>query len=493
LKLFSVSYCYVLIYIKLDATPAERFGEGFAASISGDFRSCSALTLDQRLKPCIEKVWDTRASSGKTGAFFFELRGIHWYHIQLDSRKTLRYCWVQILYCDKCGLRMQNDEAFKVPSPYAGESDQILCEKCVPAKPHISGPRLKVSSAATLPRIGSSASHPKLGSGANHPKIGSAASHPKIGSAASHPKIGSSVSHPRIGSAATHPKIGSSASHPRSTSSATNSVPRATTQSKRITRTRDRHDTDPNTKMLIMGVAAGVAVLALVAVLYGGRQKPAAENDARHEAAKTSSPNAGSKPLPEVRNEPRKVIDLGEIKIPQDSKSTKGQQADGVSNGKAFPATSKTDELVPKTPLSDLSWRSIFNGTDLSGWKPLKSTWAVKEGCLVNSSAEHASIETLESFTDFEFFCLISMDGKYAEAWVRGANIYPISLAEQNTWIELRAIATGNRIVVTCGGKLIPQLNPPAPGTKAPMHFYIVKPGVLKLKDVRVRALRDGK
>lgn len=176
------------------------------------------------------------------------------------------------------------------------------------------------------------------------------------------------------------------------------------------------------------------------------------------------------------------------------------------------------------------SWSSLFNGEDLTGWKPTHpDTWSVREGELVSTKQQWGALVSDREFLNFEFETEVFVDeiansGFYPK--------YPQELKDFPVYEVQIATSKGDRRCFTGGiyrGNQVEQFQPPRPeldgkwfalrirvdgerirswiddqpaadfttqngyGVKAPVALQTpFKGGQIKLRNMRIRELEDA-
>ncbi|HYF51874.1 MAG TPA: family 16 glycoside hydrolase [Planctomycetota bacterium] len=382
---------------------------------------------------------------------------------------------MNIYYCDACGKRLSIEDSAKV---VAGTPDKdILCPLCVSkpvAKPG-SSPRnsIDVSEVAAPPP-----QHPVPGrrstTGANvRPNMQRPAS----------------AIQPRVSTTST-----------RAPSGARNVVQaaRSSAQGRAVAAPEPKKKTE----LIIGAVVAGVILLVVGVLLMGGGNKG---------GPKVSQPETTSKP----KTTPEPATPPVSLKPPP-SENTKAPPVVAPEPTKATPAPEKNDDpyaglspkeayekrlkegkikapeppppMPEKLPEPDGTWKSLFNGKDLTGWQFWKGKWSVEDGVIVGRAEPvkgGSLIYENESFTDFDFACSVYLEGtRYCEVWARGGAALGMNYP-QPEWRTIRISARGNQIKATVNGQPA-QLQ--EVGASGQFSFFMSPEGVMKIKDVKVKA-----
>lgn len=134
---------------------------------------------------------------------------------------------------------------------------------------------------------------------------------------------------------------------------------------------------------------------------------------------------------------------------------------------------------------------ALFNGKDLSGWKPYESNkingWSVKDGMLVNETTktdfsptgDHANLRTVDEFEDFWLHVEFLVEEK------RNSGIYLRGMYEAQV-VDRDSRMQGKQGVGAIFGKIVPSVNAGKPGgqwqtydiTLVDRHVTVVLNGV---------------
>jgi ferric-dicitrate binding protein FerR (iron transport regulator) len=137
-------------------------------------------------------------------------------------------------------------------------------------------------------------------------------------------------------------------------------------------------------------------------------------------------------------------------------------------------------------------WQEMFNGNDLTGWRPTRGRWRAAAGALAggDESGEASRIETAASFRDFEMVCRVRVEGAPAAVeWQGRWAASPPAAGE--AWRELRLVAHGGVVVSLLDGRPL-GMNAegrPVEAAEGPVAFAVEKGGRVTIRDVMMRRL----
>ena len=136
-------------------------------------------------------------------------------------------------------------------------------------------------------------------------------------------------------------------------------------------------------------------------------------------------------------------------------------------------------------------WTDLFNGKDLTGFKPAAGDWKVNDGAIVNQVNLNANsrLETGQSLADFELSGKVMVENNgYFEVHIHGyGQVFEVDL-ERGAWVDLQIVAKGKDIKVLVDGKPGARASDGDAGAReGSLGFYAPKGGVLKLKSLKLK------
>jgi hypothetical protein len=141
------------------------------------------------------------------------------------------------------------------------------------------------------------------------------------------------------------------------------------------------------------------------------------------------------------------------------------------------------ENLLAASPATDPSWKPLFNGTDLTGWKIAKGTCRAEGGEIIIIGGARIDLET--SYSQFEFACqLYSDDSKYSEIWISN-HCFSFACRDKK-WHEFRAVSKDG-VQASLDGA-----TPHSPAVRAQggvVSVYVAAGFTMKVKDLRLRDL----
>ena len=210
--------------------------------------------------------------------------------------------------------------------------------------------------------------------------------------------------------------------------------------------------------------------------------RPAVTNDADARQIPNAVESTPAAPASPVEETPKEAYDRKkESRVDQGYRHAGGRNA--ATRLSRLPATS------PVYDPNDPEWKLLTK--DLNGWVSWKGHFTIQDGAFV-SNGETSSIQTTDSYGDFDFSCKIYLSGKthYCEVFVHDLSFnYGIGWPEMNVWRDVRISIRGTTARATLDGAPMAPLasTPQASGF---LGFYVPKNGVLKVKDAAIRVVK---
>jgi hypothetical protein len=151
---------------------------------------------------------------------------------------------------------------------------------------------------------------------------------------------------------------------------------------------------------------------------------------------------------------------------------------------------------VPPPPAPAAAWKDLFNGKDLSGWRPTQGRWsATADGMIVgeDGGSGKARIESAQPWGDFEMTCRIRVSGtRLAEFQIRNYALFAqLTIENPNAWRELKVVSRGTTLQATLDGRKVP-VEPGEGGdliAPGPVAFYVSKGGKIEIREARIREI----
>lgn len=176
------------------------------------------------------------------------------------------------------------------------------------------------------------------------------------------------------------------------------------------------------------------------------------------------------------------------------AKSENGRVSSAVSAaGRQDLSSVPRDPQTPPASAKSMPGEKDLIGKDLAGWNVTRGTWDIDaEGTLANIpvEGEYGRIETAENYHNFILTCKILINKvRYGEVQFRGLT-FGLEYPDMNTWSDLEVVAKDRDTKVKLNGKPV-KAEAATPGDASPIAFYVMKNGVMKLKNLRIKIAQE--